>query len=135
MCSPKGVWIEDTVHDLKCRKILELANEEFYDLVLFPEYCISYDLMKSIITDRELWPDDTKLWCLPCQGTPKREFDAFIEFLRNNQDICLIDTAIADGVRPNPFVNAMFYCFRIKKSGNGWIRGYPIYLQSGASCL
>lgn len=115
--SEEGVRLEDEEHDRKCRELLELAKRNFYDLVLFPEYCISYNLLEQIVSERNLWPDNGKLWCLPCQGIPKAKFDQFIEELKQNELICLIEDAISDGVIPNPFVNALFYCLPVKKDG------------------
>lgn len=42
LCSDEGVRLKDGVHDQKCMGILKLAKENFCDLLLLPEYCISY---------------------------------------------------------------------------------------------
>lgn len=119
--SDEGVWLADESHDRKCRILLELSKRKYYDLVLFPEYCISYRLLDAVVSDRNLWPDDGKLWCLPCQGIPKHEFDNYIEALKEKDTVCLIEDAISDGVSPNPFVNAVFYCLRVKKDGKPYL--------------
>ena len=50
----------------ECRSALHLAKKECSDLVLFPEYCMPYSLLQEILSDAKEWPDNNKLWCLPC---------------------------------------------------------------------
>lgn len=116
-----SVYIAEETHDQKCEDLLRIANREGIDLLLFPEYCISTGLIRKIAADEGLWPDEMKLWCLPCQGIPKQCFTALIDQLRQKDRILLIDDAIGRGVNGKKFVNAMFYCFRVEKDDESFL--------------
>ena len=104
----KGVWIEDAEHDEKCLRLLRLAKKRYCDLVLFPEYCISEQVIVNIIEDESLWPENHKLWVLPCQGMEKEKFDSLIKKLSDLDGVFLLDTACNSwGVLSNRFVNAL----------------------------
>lgn len=114
----KGVWIEDAEHDEKCLRLLRLAKKRYCDLVLFPEYCISEQVIVNIIEDESLWPENHKLWVLPCQGMEKEKFDSLIKKLSDLDGVFLLDTACNSwGVLSNRFVNALFYCFLACRDG------------------
>ncbi len=114
-----GVWIDDSGHDEKCLSILRLAAKEGYDLVLFPEYCISDYVLRNIVTDESLWPENRKLWVLPCQGIPKEKFKSFIGTVSKNNQIFLLDKAwTSPRVNPRSFVTALFYCFLGYRNGS-----------------
>lgn len=113
--STDGVWLSDPQHDEKCEQLLALAKAQAADLVLFPEYCISYTLLHKIVSDESRWPDENKLWCLPCQGIPYDRFEAFLFGLSKSANIVLINTAISRRVNRRKFVNALFYCFLVFK--------------------
>ena len=74
--SHNRVYILNEDHDRKCASLLRIANRDGIDLLLFPEYCISINLLRQIASDKEMWPDEMKLWCLPCQGIPWICFEA-----------------------------------------------------------
>ena len=110
--SREGVWIKDSEHDKKCLSLLHLAKKKSCDLVLFPEYCISDQVLWDIVSDEALWPENRKLWVLPCQGMTKDQFQAFIENLSKNNRVFLLDTACTSRrVTFNHFVTVLFYCF------------------------
>lgn len=110
--SQKGVWIEDTEHDDKCRALLQLASEQNYDLVLFPEYCISYALLDEIIKNKHLWPSNRKLWVLPCQGIPIPQYEEYLNRFSANNEVFLLKKAWETrNVNKRTFVNVLFYCF------------------------
>lgn len=110
--SRDGVWIEDPEHDEKCLGLLRLAQKKSCDLVLFPEYCISDRVLWNIVTDKTLWPENRKLWVLPCQGIAKDKFQALIDTLSKTDHVFLLDTACGPRrVTSNLFVTALFYCF------------------------
>lgn len=110
-----SVYIANEVHDRKCASLLRIANKEGIDLLLFPEYCISSSLLRQIVADKKIWPDEMKLWCLPCQGIPRQCFETLCGQLRKMEQVLLIENAIDSGVNWKKFVNVMFYCFRIRK--------------------
>ena len=56
--SREGVWIKDFEHDKKCLSLLHLAKQKSCDLVLFPEYCISDQVLWDIVSDEALWPEN-----------------------------------------------------------------------------
>ena len=108
----EGVWIKDAGHDEKCLSLLRLAKDQSYDLVLFPEYCISKQVIAHIAADDNLWPENRKLWVLPCQGLGKKEFDSLIKNLSDIDRVFLLNTACNPRkVISNHFINALFYCF------------------------
>lgn len=112
----EGVWIEDLEHDEKCLCLLLLAAQKNYDLVLFPEYCISYSVLQKIIADSQLRPKKHKLWVLPCQGISVDKFKEFIEQVSADENVFLLDKAwTSDSVNFRSFVTALFYCFMGKR--------------------
>lgn len=107
-----GVRIEDPDHDEKCLKLLSLAAQRNYDLVLFPEYCISYCILQKITADSHLWPQNQKLWVLPCQGIAVGEFAEFMRLISANENIFVLDKAWSSPkVNRRSFITALFYCF------------------------
>ncbi len=113
-----GVWIENPEHDKKCLDLLRLAARRNHDLVLFPEYCISYSVLQRIIADEQLRPKNQKLWVLPCQGITVDEFQEFMHRASADENIFLLDKAwISDGTNQRAFVTALFYCFLGKRDG------------------
>lgn len=113
LASPQGVWIEGTEHDEKCRALLKLAKEKNYSLVLFPEYCISDNLLRRLAEDEQLWPENRKLWVLPCQGISNSKFSSFLDWCKSQPNIFLLDMAWNErNVNKLNFVTAVFYCFR-----------------------
>lgn len=114
LASPQGVWIEGTEHDEKCYALLKLAKEKNYSLVLFPEYCISGDLLQRLAEDERMWPENRKLWVLPCQGIANSKFSSFLDWCKAQPNIFLLDTAYSErNVNKINFVTAVFYCFRV----------------------
>ena len=112
--SPQGVWIEGTEHDEKCHTLLKLAKKENYSLVMFPEYCISGNILKRLAEDQQLWPERTKLWVLPCQGIRNEDFSSLLDWCKAQPNIFLLDTAWNErNITKNKFVTAVFYCFRV----------------------
>lgn len=115
--STDGVFLNDPQHDTKCKLLLQKAIDKNIDLVLFPEYCISYHVLLEIVKKRKMWPHAMKLWCLPCQGISVNEFETILGRLRNNRSVLLINTAWNDNVNKKQFVNAFFYCFSLSSCG------------------
>lgn len=109
--SEEGPMIPNPDHDKKCRSILETAKEEYADLLLLPEYCVSYKLLEELIGNEDLWPDYQKLWCLPCQGIPWKEFKKWIGKIENDKVLVIKDALEGSGVKSNHFANVLFYCF------------------------
>lgn len=113
LASPQGVWIEGTEHDEKCYALLKLAKEKNDSLVLFPEYCISDNLLRRLVEEVQLWPENRKLWVLPCQGIPNSKFSGLLDWCKTQSNIFLLDTAWNErDVNKINFVTAIFYCFR-----------------------
>lgn len=97
----------------ECRSALHLAKKECSDLVLFPEYCMPYSLLQEILSDAKEWPDNNKLWCLPCQAISNNDFFTFLEKAKCNEEVVVLDQkCISDqNMQNNFFINALFYCF------------------------
>lgn len=107
-----GVWIEAIEHDEKCLSLLRMAKQRNCDLVLFPEYCISYPVLEQITRDGRLWPENKKLWVLPCQGIPIKKFEDFISQISSNENVFVLDSAWdSRAINKKHFVTALFYCF------------------------
>lgn len=111
----EGPVVVSEDHDEKCEKILKKGKEEHADLLLMPEYCLSYELLAKITGDEELWPEQNQLWCLPCQGIKYKDFFQFIKNLKDmkNGAVVVLEDAIDPRriAKPNYFINALFYCF------------------------
>lgn len=132
-----SVYITNETHDQKCVRLLHIANREGIDLLLFPEYCISISLLRQIAADKEMWPAEMKLWCLPCQGIPWKCFKVLREQLREMDQILLIENAINSKVNQKKFVNVMFYCFRVWKEDRQFLCLAPqmkTYHMSDPTC-
>ena len=113
LANSQGVWIEGTEHDEKCHDLLKLARKENYSLVLFPEYCISDTLLKRLAENQQLWPENKKLWVLPCQGIQNEKFTRLCNECGDLPNVFLLDTALQERyVTKNKFVTSVFYCFR-----------------------
>lgn len=118
--SENAIWAGNSQHDEKCKSLLKTAKDNYVDLVLFPEYCISYKLLQEIVNDRRLWPEAMKLWCLPCEGIVTKDFEDFLKNLRRRKNIILIDSLWHHHVNKSKFVNAFFYCFQVfNEDGSG----------------
>lgn len=87
----KGAYMrkeEAEEHNQKCKEALEEAAATGVDLLLFPEYSISYELLEDICTSEQkqmnsrVWPNNNTVWCLPCQGIEYAEFDNFITSMK-----------------------------------------------------
>lgn len=104
----RGAYIKSEEHNQKCLELLECSKKS--DLVLFPEYCFSYESLKQIVNNEALWPTRYKLWCLPCQGIAH---DTFFKKLDEFERCGAV--VFRDGVKTpaqcGDFVNALFYCF------------------------
>ena len=108
----RGVWIENLEHDAKCLNLLSLAAHRNYDLVLFPEYCVSYSVLQTITADSHLWPKNKKLWVLPCQGISVDDFTDFMCRTSVNNSIFVLNKAWnSPKVNLRSFITALFYCF------------------------
>lgn len=99
----------------KCRSALQLARAECADLVLFPEYCMPYSLLWEVLSDTEQWPDQNKLWCLPCQAIRHDDFFAFLTDAGKKENVVVLgrDHCRDPGLQRRFFVNALFYCFTV----------------------
>ena len=107
-----GVRVESPEHDEKCLSLLRMAVQKRCDLVLFPEYCISYPVLEKMICDSRLRPENRKLWVLPCQGISVDDFNAFMNQAAGMQGVFVLDKAwTSPKVTKNSFVTALFYCF------------------------
>lgn len=107
-----GPVVHSLEHDEKCRSVLEKARNEYVDLLLFPEYCISYKLLRNMVQEQDLWPEKNSLWCLPCQGIGRKDFYEFLEESKAQGIVVIADAVKEKMIEKNCyFVNAMFYCF------------------------
>ena len=109
-----GPAVCDKQLDIKCKNALSLANDNAVGLVLFPEYCISYSLLKELVLDPNSWPFHKSLWCLPCQAIKLSYLFAFLEYIRKQNDVILLDKYCTEQYfNRNAFVNILFYCFTV----------------------
>lgn len=108
---PEGVYL-NAEHDAKCHALLAQARQKNHDLVLFPEYCVSYELLGEIAENPDLWPANRKLWVLPCQGVSTERFGSFLKQYADRSNVFILDMAWDQRkVNLKLFVNALFYCF------------------------
>jgi hypothetical protein len=96
-------------HDIKCESILK--NHSDSSIVLFPEYCISYNLIEKIAKKVIPWPKTYTLWCLPCQGIPKADFFDKLTQYEKEDAVIVINEGVDVLKSPGVFITALIYCF------------------------
>jgi len=105
-----GAYVEEmAIHDKKCEEILAADTDS--SILLFPEYCVSYDLIKKHAQDKSLWPIQTTLWVLPCQGIKHDDFVNTLAIMKEYTDVAVIDDCMDYILQKYNFVNALMYCF------------------------
>jgi len=125
---PKGTFIFDEkkgpepqqkkLLEKKCKKALDIARDNNADLALFPEYCIAYSLIKSLVRDKKKWPDFKSLWCLPCEAISYNRFYKFMDDISKKSDVIVLNQYCNEPyIRRNNFVNALLYCFVAYQNG------------------
>lgn len=107
-----GPIVKTEEHDKKCMAVIDCARNEHAELLLFPEYCISYKVLKKIIKNSVKWPDYGMLWCFPCQGIKTNAFFKFIQDIEKDENVIVIKDAINENnIHKRNFINVFFYCF------------------------
>jgi len=93
----------------KIEKYLDIAIEKNIDLVLLPEYSVSWVSMNNIINNSK-FPSSNRLWVIGCQSIKKDELKEFIE--RHNSINWILDEDVyADN---KTFLNPTCYIFQTK---------------------
>lgn len=115
----RGAYVVSEEHDSKCLDLLMRSKHS--DIVLFPEYCFSYDCIERIVANKQYWPSHHKLWCLPCQGIG---YSAFLEKLDTFEQsgAIVLREGVTSPKQHGNFVNALLYCFiavDLSHSGTG----------------
>lgn len=107
----KGPYVISDKHDDKCHVLLQLEKQSPSDLVIFPEYCISYNIIDEIVSNSTLHPGPQKLWCLPCQGISLGDFIEKMKQYKALGAIIIDDAYTGVGFQQKQYINALIYCF------------------------
>lgn len=109
-----GVKLEDELFYKKASSFIELAKKSNADLVLTPEYSFPYRALENIISNRDLWPEKEKLWCLCAQGDNRKSFECRIAKWSCKEGIRVFDSAFKS-CQNRTFISPLIYLFRSDK--------------------
>lgn len=108
-----GPVIKNPSFNNACKDLFKKAKEKNIDVLLTPEYCVSYDLIEEIIIDEDgaIKPNLGKIWCICCQGI---KYDLFLDYLNKYEELGakVIREAVKNADSKN-FVNALMYLFML----------------------
>lgn len=126
-CAEEGPSICNPEFDVKCLKVCEKARRENVHVLIFPEYAISFNVLRTIAEKQEYQPGRGALWCLPCQGMPFHEFQEKLNELEASGTVVIKDGIQESGglCYQKNFVNTLIYCFRGKKDGKNCLVFLP----------
>ncbi len=113
----EGPKVVTPQHDKKCWNTIKLAKKRNVDLLVFPEYCLSYDSIDNIVNDLDSWPEPNKLWCLPCQGIEYEDFEDAMDAFKRDRVIIINEAYKEEKRERKEFVNALIYCFSVYRGG------------------
>lgn len=115
----EGPQIIDTGFDSNCIEALSEAKSNHVNLLLLPEYCLSYSTLLKVTMDSRLQPDEGQLWCLPCQGIPYEDFFNFLEEVKRQSHVKVLDDYCRQPyLVDNYFINSLFYIFATRDANN-----------------
>ena len=109
--SQSGPFVKDAHHDDICCALLKKEQQAPSDVVIFPEYCISYNLIDKIVSNEEMRPKQGKLWCLPCQGISFNDFIGRMSRYEASGALIINDAYVGTESLQDKFINALIYCF------------------------
>lgn len=106
----KGIYSEDKEKQIKqIHEFLKIANDNGTDLVVTPEASVPLDIIKDIIDDKEIRPEEGKLWCLGAEGISKQDYALLVDEWSKRQDIVFVWT---QDIKKRKHINALFYFFQ-----------------------
>ena len=109
--SQSGPFVKDAQHDDICCSLLKKEQQAPSDVVIFPEYCISYNLIDKVVSNEEMRPKQGKLWCLPCQGISFNDFIGRMSRYEASGALIINDAYVGTESLQDKFINALIYCF------------------------
>ena len=106
----KGMYSEDRDRQIEqVRQFLRIADTHGMDLVVTPEASVPLGIIKDIIDDREVRPEEGKLWCLGVEGIAKQDYKLLIDEWENRQDIVFVHSR---NINMSKHINALIYFFQ-----------------------
>jgi len=97
-------------HYSNMESFLMLAKQNNSDLVITPEGSVPHNIIENIISDKNKWPENNKLWCLCAEGISTENFKHKIFQLNNNNEVIL---TFDEDINYKVNVNALWYLFKI----------------------
>lgn len=99
---------KDSLFDEICLSIFNKANKEAVDLLVMPEYSVSYDLIEYIFNENEFQPPNGTLWCLPMQAISSNVFKERIKQWNNQGFRVIFEEKYIDY---QEYINVLIYAF------------------------
>ncbi len=91
------------------RQFLQVAESTGIDLVITPEASVPMEIIKGIIDDTEVRPEEGKLWCLGVEGISKQDYRVLIEEWGKKEDIVFVRPK---KINMKKHINLLFYFFQ-----------------------
>ena len=109
-CKHRGFYCDELIHYNKAREFLNYAKNGNSDIVITPEYSVSWNILKNIIEKKDYWPESRKLWCLGMEGTSCEDLKAFkMEYEKSSTVNIFMENW--ENVSQNNFVSCLVYLF------------------------
>lgn len=103
-----GIHCESEQHKDKAIEFLKDVREKRVDIVMTPEYSLPWGVLENILSDKNLWPYNMKLWCLGMEGISYKQLKEFGEY-QSDEFIIIIEDL--DKVNVNEFFSCISYLF------------------------
>lgn len=102
--------------ELRCKQFLELASSKEIELVITPEYCIPWSVLKEVALG-PTFPKPGRLWVLGCESATASQLTSFRAAVSHR---C---AAIYEDLPPQgTYTDPLAYCFQTKDNQGVWRR-------------
>jgi hypothetical protein len=98
----------------KINQILLKAKAEKLDLLLTPEYCFPWKVLKNLVITKEIQPPEHALWIFGLESVTPIELTAFEKFAIESEVIFYFDKSVLQ--KPKTFLDPVCYAFIEKKT-------------------
>lgn len=119
--------LNSIVAGVHCKKFLEIASAEKIELVVTPEYCVPWELLREIATG-PIFPSPGRLWVLGCESATTLELTAFKGATAQNCNT-LHEELPSQGTYTDPLA----YCFQTQDNHGVWHRVILLQFKTTAS--
>lgn len=106
----KGMYSEDKKKQIKqiC-EFLKIAKNNGTDLVITPEAAVPLEIIKDIIDNKKMWPEEGKLWCLGTEGISKQDYVLLADEWSKRKNVVFI---CSQNIKKRKHINTLFYFFQ-----------------------